>query len=75
MENVKGFTSPQKQSVKVTDSTKIVKYYYKRNVHKLTLKYNNGENDGVYEYRYGTKLSVGQPVRKRLLYLQAGIKI
>ena len=39
VENVKGFTSPQKQSVKVTDSTKVIKYYYKRNVHKLTLKY------------------------------------
>lgn len=68
VKNVKGFTSPQKQSVKVTDSTKIVKYYYKRNVHKLTLKYNNGENDGVYEYRYGTKLSVGQPVRKGYIF-------
>lgn len=68
VKNVKGFTSPQKQSVKVTDSTKVIKYYYKRNVHKLTLKYNNGENDGVYEYRYGTKLSVGQPVRKGYIF-------
>ena len=69
VKNVKGFTAPDKQTVKVnSDSSTVIKYYYKRNIHKLTLKYNNGENDGVYEYRYGTRLSVGQPLRKGYIF-------
>lgn len=69
VKNVKGFTAPDKQTVKVnSDSSTVIKYYYKRNIHKLTLKYNNGEDDGVYEYRYGTRLSVGQPLRKGYIF-------
>ena len=67
--NMTGFSSPDKLTVQVKkDGSTVVKYYYKRNIHKLTLKLNNGDKDMVYEYRYGTKISVGQPVRKGYIF-------
>ena len=67
--NMTGFSSPDKLTVQVKkDGSTVIKYYYKRNIHKLILKLNNGDKDMVYEYRYGTKISVGQPVRKGYIF-------
>ena len=64
-----GFSSPDKLTVQVrADGSTVVKYYYKRNIHKLTLVLNNGEKDIVYEYRFGTKISVGQPARAGYIF-------
>ncbi len=65
VKTMEGFTSPETQTVAVkADGTTVIKYYYKRNVHKLTLIQNNGEDNLVYEYSYGTRISVGKPSRK-----------
>lgn len=61
---MEGFTLPEVQTAIVNgEGTTVVRYFYKRNVHRLTLVLDNGQDDVVYDYMYGTKIDVINPER------------
>ena len=64
---MEGFTLPEVQTAIVNgEGTTVVRYFYKRNVHRLTLVLDNGQDDVVYDYMYGTKIDVINPEKNRI---------
>lgn len=64
VKHMEGFSSPNTETAVVNgDGSTVIKYFYKRNVHKFVLKLANGQPDIVYDYKYGTKIDVINPER------------
>ena len=56
---MEGFSSPETETAIVKgDGSTVIRYFYKRNVHRFVLKLNNGQPDVVYDYKYGTKINI-----------------
>lgn len=61
---MEGFSSPETETAIVKgDGSTVIRYFYKRNVHRFVLKLNNGQPDVVYDYKYGTKINIINPER------------
>lgn len=61
---MEGFSSPETETAIVKgDGSTVIRYFYKRNVHRFVLKLNNGQSDAVYDYKYGTKINIINPER------------
>lgn len=61
---MEGFSSPETETAIVKgDGSTVIRYFYKRNVHRFVLKLNNGQPDAVYDYKYGTKINIINPER------------
>lgn len=61
---MEGFSSPETETAIVRgDGSTVIRYFYKRNVHRFVLKLNNGQQDVEYDYKYGTKINIINPER------------
>ena len=64
VKHMEGFSSPETETAIVNgDGSTVIRYFYKRNVHRFVLKLDNGQPDIVYDYKYGTKIDVINPER------------
>lgn len=64
VKHMEGFSSPETETAIVKgDGSTVIRYFYKRNVHRFVLKLNNGQPDVVYDYKYGTKINIINPER------------
>lgn len=61
---MEGFSSPETETAIVKgDGSTVIRYFYKRNVHRFVLKLNNGQQDVEYDYKYGTNINIINPER------------
>lgn len=64
VKHMEGFSSPETETAIVKgDGSTVIRYFYKRNVHRFVLKLNNGQPDVEYDYKYGTKINIINPER------------